>query len=135
MSELSSFRECQSFISEYDLGSNEQSQMELEEKLSTGKIKSNSTEQSFLEKNVTNFSSKNNESVALPLKENIQPKYPLTEKSKREKAIKDRMERERKSEQIKKNNENITRGITAIKVRNVVHYITIGDKYTFMNTN
>lgn len=139
MSELSSFRESHSFISEYNLGSNEQSQMDLEEKSSLGKIKFNSIEQSFLKKNVTNVSNENNESVngfVLPEKKNVQPKYPLTEKSKREKAAKDRMEREMKSEQTKKINENITRGVKAIKVCNVLHYYYDRMyKYTSMNKN
>lgn len=140
MSELSSFKEFQSFISEDNFGSNEQSQMDLEERLSAEKIKPYSIEQSSLEENVTNVSRKNNESVSgfeLSMGKNVEPKYPLTEKAKRENATKARIEHERKCKQIKKINENITRGVEDIKVRNIVynHYSLRSKVGTYMLVN
>lgn len=124
MSELSNLRASLSFISKINLGSTEQSQVNLEGISSAGKIKSSSIEQSFLDKNHTVNDNKTDESVGgfeLLTRKNVQAKYPLTERSKREKAAKIRVERERKSEQIKKINENITCGAEAIKVHNGVH--------------
>jgi len=54
------------------------------------------------------------------MKKNIQHKYPLTERSKRERAAKIRMEKERKSEDIKHINETITRGAEVIRVYYIV---------------
>lgn len=50
------------------------------------------------------------------MKNSTQKKYPLTEKSKREKAAKIRMEREMKSEKIKNMNEIFAHGAEVIKV-------------------
>lgn len=50
------------------------------------------------------------------MKNSIQNNYPLTEKSKREKAAKFRKNREMKSELIKKINETITHDVEVIKV-------------------
>lgn len=50
------------------------------------------------------------------MKNSIQKKYPLTEKSIREKAAKVRMDRVMKSELIKKTNETITHDAKVIKV-------------------
>lgn len=117
MSELSSFKESQSFISGTYSGSIEQSKIDLEETISST-IKSSSIELSVSEANATNIIEYDKASGEFAIKKIIPSKYPLTEKSKRDRAAKVRMERERKSEQIKKINENITLGVEAIKVRN-----------------
>lgn len=60
------------------------------------------------------------------MKNSIQNKYPLTEKSKHERAAKVQMERKIKSEQIKKANETITHDAKVIKV---YYYYTICNCY------
>lgn len=54
--------------------------------------------------------------LKLTTKKNIEPKYPLTEWSKRKRAEKIRKERDWEFEQIKKTNDAITRGAEIIKV-------------------
>lgn len=61
---------------------------------------------------------KNTETKVQPLRatRNDRGKYPLTEESKRDTAARIRAERERQSEQIRKTNEKIVRGVEVLKV-------------------
>jgi len=83
-------------------------------------IDSKSTEQS-LPKNATDVvKTKNTVSdCELIAKKHIRQEYPLTKWSKRQMAAKIRTERDRKFENIKMINENITRAAEVIKVHNM----------------
>lgn len=120
MSELSSENKSRALISINSSEKAEQLGIISEGNLSPGEDHFDSIESVF--SNNFTIDTKNDNVIANELDVSIKNphKYPLTERSKRRMAIKIRMERERKSEQINKINEQITHSAKVIKVYGII---------------
>lgn len=113
MIEMSNFEDSQSLNSTNTPEDIEQSEMYHD-----------STERSIgLEDSLKNI--KTDDDFKISSKKNNHRKFPLTEWSKREMAVRIRIEREKKLEQTKKFNQMITRGAEVIRVYCILLIITI----------